>query len=82
MGLYDVPMFMSLLGFSMGIMFSNFCVYRMMLLFNAMVYIEVCESKRSYVFHVPDVPFVEACGVVVFAVFYFLMDLSCECNIM
>ena len=38
MGLYDVPMFMPLLGFVIGMMFGNFHVCKMMLLFSAMLY--------------------------------------------
>ena len=41
MGLYEVTMFMSLLGFGRGIMFANFHVCGMMLLFNAMLYMLV-----------------------------------------
>ena len=38
MGLYDVPMFISLLGFGMGIKFANFQVCRIMLLFSAILH--------------------------------------------
>ena len=34
MGLYDVPMFMSMFGFGIGMMFASFYVWRMMLLFS------------------------------------------------
>ena len=37
MGLYEVPMFMSLSAFGMGIMFANFHECWMILLFNAML---------------------------------------------
>ena len=50
-GPYEVPVVISLLGF--GIMFANFHVGRMMLLFNAMLYFsvsEICEPKRSYMY--------------------------------
>ena len=40
MCLYELPMFMSLLRFGMGIMFTNFQVCGMML-FNAMLYMWV-----------------------------------------
>ena len=47
MGLYEVSMFMSLLGFGMGIMFANHHICGMML-FNPMMYnvhvVDVCES--------------------------------------
>ena len=38
MGVYDVPMFMSLLGFGIGIMLASFHVCGMMLLFSDMLY--------------------------------------------
>ena len=41
MGLYEVPMFISLLGFGIGILFPNFHVCRKMLLFSAMLYMLV-----------------------------------------
>ena len=37
MGLYDVPMFMSLLGFGVGMVFANFHVCGMALLFRAIL---------------------------------------------
>ena len=43
MGLYDLPMLMSLVGFDIGMMFANFHVCEMTLCFNA-------KSKRSDVF--------------------------------
>ena len=48
MGLYDAPMFMSLLGFGIR-MFAS---------------IHMCESKRSDMLEVPDVAFIRPCGVV------------------
>ena len=41
MGLYKVPVFMYLLGFDMSIMFTNFHMCGMMLMFNASLYILV-----------------------------------------
>ena len=41
MGLYDVHMFMSLLGFGIAMMFANSHVGGMMFLFSAMLYILV-----------------------------------------
>ena len=41
MGLYDVPMFMSLFGFGIGMMFTSFHVWGMMLLFCDMLYMWV-----------------------------------------
>ena len=84
----DLPMFMYFLCYGMGIMFATFHVWGMMLLFYAMVYmlvryVTVCESKRSYLFLVTDVQFVLICGVVLFTMFYCLLDLSCcECNVL
>ena len=45
MGLYDVPMFMSLFGCGIGMMFASFHV-RGMMLFSDVVYKlgEICES--------------------------------------
>ena len=41
---------------------------------------EICESKRSYVIEVPVVDINRPCGVVVFALFYFLLGSCCgEC---
>ena len=37
MGLYDVPMFMSLFGFGIGMMFASFHVRGMMMLFSDML---------------------------------------------
>ena len=48
MGLYDAPMFMSLLGFGIR-MFAS---------------VHMCESKRSDMLEVPDVAFIRPCGVV------------------
>ena len=47
MGLYKVPMFMSLLGFGMGYRFANFHVFRVMLLFNVMLYMLVRYASPS-----------------------------------
>ena len=38
MDLYDVPMFMSLFGFGIGMMFSSFLMRGMMLLFSDVLY--------------------------------------------
>ena len=52
MSLYEVSLFMSLLGFGMGIMFATLNVCGRMRLFNATLSILVryVESKRSHVF--------------------------------
>ena len=40
---------------------------------------EICKSKWSYVFEVPDVDFIRPCGIVC-ALFYCLLDVCCgEC---
>ena len=54
MGLYEVPLFMSLLGFGMGTRLANFHVCGIMLVSRAVFKME-CESKMAYVFEVPDV---------------------------
>ena len=57
MGLHEVPLSMSLLGFGMGAMLANFHMCGNMLVLRAVFRMlrEECESKRSYVFYVPDV---------------------------
>ena len=69
MYLYDAPMFISLLGFGIGMIFVSFHVCVMMLLFsdNVIHVGEICESKRSY--GMPDVDFIMPCGSLVFALF-------------
>ena len=43
---------------------------------------EECETKKVHVFQVPDVWFVRTLLVVIFTLFYCLLDLSCcECDI-
>ena len=82
MGLYDVPMFMSLFGFGIGMMFASFHIRGMMLLFSDVLYmlVEVCQSKWSYGLEVPDVDFIRPCGVVFLNLFYCRLDLCCgEC---
>ena len=60
MGLYEVPLSMSLLGFGMGTILTNFHRCGVMLVLRAVFQLarEECESKRAYVFLVPDVWFV------------------------
>ena len=65
MDLCNVPGFMSLLGFSIGMMFASFHMCGMML-FSDMLYMLVrCESKRSDIFEVPHVDFIRSRGVAV-----------------
>ena len=52
MGMYAVPLSMSLLGFGMGTMLANFHMCGIMLLLEQFY---TCKSKRAYVFYVPDV---------------------------
>ena len=43
----------------------------------------ICEFKLSDMFEVPDVDIIRPCGVVVFALFYCLLDLGfdeCYCR--
>ena len=56
MGLYEVPLSMSSLGFGMGTMLANFhmCYYAVVKSRFKHARKE-CESKRAYVFWVPDV---------------------------
>ena len=56
-GLYEVPLsVVSLLGFGIGAMLANFHVCGIMFLFRAVFTHtrEECESKRVFVFYVPD----------------------------
>ena len=52
MSLYEVPLSMSLLGFGMGAMLANFHMCGIMFVLEQF---STCESKRAYVFQVPDV---------------------------
>ena len=54
MGLYGVPLSVSLLGFGTGTMLANFHVWDIMLLLGAVLK-HTRESKRAYVFYVPDI---------------------------
>ena len=47
MGLYDVPMFMSLFGFEIGMMFASFHVCGIMLLFSDVLYMLVRYASPS-----------------------------------
>ena len=52
MGLYEVPLSMSLLGFGMGTMLANFHMCGIMLVLRTRFQhvCEECRSKRAYVF--------------------------------
>ena len=47
MGVYDVPVFISLLGFDIGMMFANSHVYMIMFIFRAMLYMLVRNASPS-----------------------------------
>ena len=57
MGLYEVPLSVSLLGFGIWTMLANFHVCGIMFLLRAVFKHtrQECESKRAYVFLVPDI---------------------------
>ena len=57
MGLYEVTLSMSLLSFGMGTMLANFHIiwYTVGVKSSFQHALEECESKRVYVFYVPDV---------------------------
>ena len=57
MGLFEVPLSMSLLGFGKGTMLVNFHMCGIMLLLRGSFKLarDGCESKRTYMFYVPDV---------------------------
>ena len=50
MGLYEVPLSMSSLGFGMGTMLANFHMGCIMLLLRAVLNMLMGKSKRHYVF--------------------------------
>ena len=81
MGLYDVPMFMSLFGFGIRMMFASFHVSEMMLLFSDVLYMLVRYAC-------PSGPMCLSCLMLTlsgpvelfFALFYCRLDLCCgEC---
>ena len=53
MGQYEVPLSMSLFGFGMVTMLANFYMCGIKTSFQHAC--EECESKRAYVFYVPNV---------------------------
>ena len=54
MGLYEVPLSMSLLSFGMGTMLANFHVCGIILVLRSVFDMLVMnESKRAYVFYLP-----------------------------
>ena len=51
MGLYEVPLSVSLLGFGIGTMLANFHVWYYIFVYSSLKHTrEECESKRAYVF--------------------------------
>ena len=57
MGLYEVPLSVSLLGFGIRTMLANFHVWGIMFFVKSRFKhtCEECESKRAYVFYVPHI---------------------------
>ena len=49
MGLYEVRLSMSLLGFGIGTMLANFNLYYVVVKSSFKYTLEECESKRAYV---------------------------------
>ena len=84
MGLYEEPMCMPVLAFRTGIMFANFHVCGIMLLFNAVLsMLLIYASQRGHIcFRCLMFNFSGPVEVFFFCVLFFL-DLSCcECNVM
>ena len=51
MGLYEVPLYVSLLGFGIGTMLANFCLRYYVFVKSSFKHTrEECKSKRAYVF--------------------------------
>ena len=51
MGLYEVPLYVSLLGFGMGTMLAKFCVRYYVFVKSSFKHTrKECEPKRAYVF--------------------------------
>ena len=84
MGLYEVPLSVSLLGFGIGTMLANFHVWGIMFLLRAVLNILVRNASprgpmcfRCLIFNLSG-----PCELVFFTLFYSLLDLrSSECNV-
>ena len=83
MYLYEAPLFMSLLGFMMGITLSNFNMYGIMLLLRAGLNILVRNPSPSGPKRFRCLMFSLSGPCELFLnLFYCLLDLSCgECNV-
>ena len=83
MGLYEVPLFVSLLGFEMRTMLDNFHMCGIMLVKSSFQHArEKWESKRAYVFSCLMFSLSEPCELLFLLLFYCLLNLSCgECDV-
>ena len=85
MGLYEVPLSMSLLGFGMGTMLANFHMYGIMLVLRAVlnIFVRNASPRRPMCFRCLLFSLSGPCELfIIFALFYCLLDLSCgECNV-
>ena len=85
MGLYEVPLSMSLLGFGMGTMLANFYVCGFILVLRTVFNMLVRNASprgpmcfRCLMFSISG-----PCELLFFTLFYFLLDLSCgECDVL
>ena len=84
MGLYEVPLSMSLLGFGMGTMLANFHMCDIMLVLRAVFNMLMRNaSPRGPMYFIKQMFNLSGpCEYFIFASFYCLLDLSCgECNV-
>ena len=83
MGLYEVPLSMSLLGFGMGPMLANFHMCSVMLVLRAVfnMLLRNASPTGPMCFRCPMFSLSEPCGLLfIITLFYCLLDLSCgEC---
>ena len=84
MGLYEVPLSMSLLGFGIATMLSNFHMCGIMLLLRAVLNMLVKNASPSGLMCFRCLMFNLSgpCKLLFFTLFYCLLDLSCaECDV-
>ena len=80
MGLYDVPLSMSLLGFGIGTMFANLYMCDIMLVFYMLV--RNASPRGPMCFRYLMFSLSGPCDLLISICFYFLLDLSCgECDV-
>ena len=80
MGLYDMPLSMSLLGFGMRTVLANFHTCGIILLLRAVFNLIVRNASPRWFICFRCLIF-SLSGVVIFTLFYCLLDLSCgKCN--